>query len=57
MFHLMKSLLLHCFQSEVPNAKIGFSKAMSAGWLKIDKSGDDGRPPRVFRKVSNTIRQ
>jgi len=25
-------------QKLVPNAKIGFSKAMSNGWLKIDKS-------------------
>ncbi|XP_062509789.1 phenylalanine--tRNA ligase alpha subunit-like [Corticium candelabrum] len=41
--HLMKSS---------PNAKVGFSKAMSAGWLTIDKKGEDG--PRVFRKV-NTI--
>ena len=46
---LMLSLLHHWLQSEVPNAKIGFSKAMSAGWIRLDKSGDK---PRVFRKVS-----
>ena len=52
----MTSLLYHWFQSEVPDAKIGFSKAMSAGWLKIDKSGNNGKP-RVFRKVSDNIHQ
>ena len=35
----------------MPNAKIGFSKAMSAGWLRIDKNAEGG--PRVFRKVSS----
>ncbi|KAK6188247.1 hypothetical protein SNE40_004469 [Patella caerulea] len=33
----------------VPNAKVGFSKAMSAGWIKVDKQADGG--PKVFRKV------
>jgi len=32
----------------VPNAKIGFSKAMSSKWIKIDKS--DGKP-RIFRNI------
>ena len=35
----------------MPNAKIGFSKAMSAGWLTIDKNAEGGA--RVFRKVSD----
>ena len=33
----------------MPNSKIGFSKAMSAGWLRIEKNADAG--PHVFRKV------
>ena len=33
----------------MPHAKIGFSKAMSCGWLKIDKTAEG---PRIFRKVS-----
>ncbi|KAE8744899.1 hypothetical protein FOCC_FOCC008464 [Frankliniella occidentalis] len=33
----------------VPNAKIGFSKAMSAGWIAVDKSKGT---PMVIRKVS-----
>ncbi|CAI8042886.1 Phenylalanine--tRNA ligase alpha subunit [Geodia barretti] len=33
----------------IPNAKVGFSKAMSAGWLRIDKSAPGGA--RVFRKT------
>ncbi|XP_013410856.1 phenylalanine--tRNA ligase alpha subunit [Lingula anatina] len=35
----------------VPNAKIGFSKAMSGGWIMIDKKAEGG--PRVFRKVES----
>ncbi|XP_033102436.1 phenylalanine--tRNA ligase alpha subunit-like [Anneissia japonica] len=34
-----------------PNAKIGFSKAMSAGWLIMDKKAEGG--PRVKRKVTS----
>ncbi|KAM7288176.1 RNA-dependent RNA polymerase 6 [Ixodes scapularis] len=33
----------------VPNAKVGFSKAMSLGWVRLDKTGDGG--PTAFRKV------
>lgn len=36
---------------KVPNAKVGFSKAMSAGWIQLDKKSDNG--PKVFRKVSD----
>ena len=41
-------VFLFLFQKSIPNAKIGFSKAMSAGWLRIDKEAGG---PRVFRKV------
>lgn len=34
-----------------PNAKIGFSKAMTLGWLMIDKKHENG--PTVFRKVDD----
>ncbi|XP_077980941.1 phenylalanine--tRNA ligase alpha subunit-like [Glandiceps talaboti] len=37
----------------IPNAKIGFSKAMSAGWLEVNKKSQDG--PRVFRKTDNIV--
>lgn len=33
---------------KLPNAKVGFSKAMSAGWVTMDKSST---PPLVRRKV------
>lgn len=36
---------------KMPNAKIGFSKAMTLGWLVIDKKHEDG--PTVFRKVDD----
>ncbi|EEZ97297.1 phenylalanine--tRNA ligase alpha subunit [Tribolium castaneum] len=35
----------------LPNAKVGFSKAMSAGWLTLDKGG----PPVVKRKVDKIV--
>lgn len=36
----------------VPNAKVGFSKAMSSGWIQIDKSGG---APLVKRKVDSIV--
>lgn len=36
-------------QNSMPNAKVGFTKAMSAGWLGVDKK--DERGPMVSRKV------
>lgn len=36
-------------QKAIPNAKVGFSKAMSAGWLEVDKKVEGG--PKVLRKV------
>ena len=36
-------------QASGPNAKIGFSKAMSAGWIAVDKKAEGG--PKVTKKV------
>lgn len=36
-------------QKNVPNAKVGFSKAMAAGWIRMDKKAEGGA--RVYRKV------
>ena len=47
--HTHISILHVPTQKNVPHAKVGFSKAMSAGWLKINKQAEGG--PRVFRKV------
>ncbi|KAF6097486.1 synaptonemal complex central element protein 2 [Phyllostomus discolor] len=41
-------------QSELmrlPSGKVGFSKAMSSKWIRVDKSAADG--PRVFRVVNS----
>lgn len=38
---------------KMPNAKIGFSKAMTLGWLAMDKKHANG--PTVFRKVDGAI--
>lgn len=32
------------------NGKVGFSKAMSLGWIQIDKAAEGG--PRVTKKVN-----
>ena len=34
---------------KLPNANIGFAKAMSNGWLQVDKSS---KPPIIKRKVN-----
>ncbi len=48
-FLFVISCLFLTLQKSVPNAKIGFSKAMSGGWLSIDKKAEGG--PRLHRKV------
>ena len=49
-FSMVLCGLLACLmQKSVPNAKIGFSKAMSSGWVVMDKSNPAG--PLVKRKV------
>lgn len=35
-----------------PYAKVGFSKAMVAGWIELDKSGD---VPTVRRKIPSIV--
>ncbi len=37
----------------MPNAKIGFSKAMSLGWIALDKTAAGG--PTVVRKVASIV--
>ncbi|KAJ8960652.1 hypothetical protein NQ318_013945 [Aromia moschata] len=37
---------------KLPNAKIGFSKAMSAGWIQVDKTA---APPLVKRKALTIV--
>ena len=46
---LNRFYILNYFQSTCPGGKIGFNKAMAAGWLSIDKKAEGG--PRVMRKV------
>ena len=45
-------IIIILLQKSSANAKVGFSKAMSNGWLRVDKSAKDGA--RVFRKVQCT---
>lgn len=39
----------------VPNAKVGFSKAMSAGWIFIDKSGGAPLVKRKVESITDTV--
>ncbi|KAK9878486.1 hypothetical protein WA026_022382 [Henosepilachna vigintioctopunctata] len=43
--------ILHAEVMKLPNAKVGFSKALAAGWIQLDKSG--GAP--VVKKKVTTI--
>jgi len=44
--------MFSCQQKLGPHANVGFSKAMSAGWLQVNKTAEGG--PRVMRKVRPT---
>ncbi|KAG7309556.1 hypothetical protein JYU34_004009 [Plutella xylostella] len=39
----------------VPNAKVGFSKAMSAGWILIDKSGGAPLVKKKVETITDTV--
>ncbi|KAJ0178008.1 hypothetical protein K1T71_006881 [Dendrolimus kikuchii] len=41
----------------VPNAKVGFSKAMSAGWIYIDKSGGTPLVKKKVNMISDTVQE
>ncbi|XP_075976230.1 phenylalanine--tRNA ligase alpha subunit [Anticarsia gemmatalis] len=41
----------------VPNAKVGFSKAMSAGWIFIDKSGGAPLVKRKVESITDTVQE
>lgn len=47
------TFVYYCWQNLGPHANVGFSKAMSAGWLLVDKSAEGG--PRVKRKVRKEL--
>ncbi|CAH0674171.1 unnamed protein product [Spodoptera exigua] len=41
----------------VPNAKVGFSKAMSAGWIYLDKSGGAPLVKRKVDTINDTVQE
>ncbi|XP_030031295.2 phenylalanine--tRNA ligase alpha subunit [Manduca sexta] len=41
----------------VPNAKVGFSKAMSAGWIYIDKSGGAPLVKKKVESITDTVQE
>ncbi|XP_077286266.1 phenylalanine--tRNA ligase alpha subunit [Arctopsyche grandis] len=42
---------------EVPNAKVGFSKAMSAGWIMVDKSAGSPLVKRKVETITDTVQE
>lgn len=42
---------------KLPNAKIGFSKAMSAGWILVDKTGGAPLVKRKIESIVDTVQQ
>lgn len=41
----------------VPNAKIGFNKAMSAGWITIDKSDGAAKVLRKVEEITDSVQE
>lgn len=45
--------LCFCLLKKLSFGKIGFSKAMSNKWIRVDKSHEGG--PRIFRAVRSSV--
>lgn len=42
---------------KVPNAKVGFSKAMSAGWISVDKASKPPLIKKAVQSIEDTVKQ
>jgi hypothetical protein len=49
------SLIL--LQNGLPNIKVGFSKAMSCGWIKVSKQGKDSFVTRKVDSITDIVQQ
>lgn len=47
----------YCLFQSVANAKVGFSKAMSLGWIVIDKSGQTPLVKRKIDIITDTVQE
>lgn len=44
-------------QNNLPDLKIGFSKAMSYGWIKVTKQGKDSLVTRKVESITDVVQQ
>jgi hypothetical protein len=44
-------------QNGLPDLKIGFSKAMSFGWIKVTKQGKDFLVTRKVESITDVVQQ
>jgi hypothetical protein len=44
-------------QNGLPDLKIGFSKAMSCGWIKVTKQGKDSLVTRKVESITDVVQQ
>jgi hypothetical protein len=44
-------------QNGLPNIKVGFSKAMSCGWIKVTRQGKDLFVTRKVDSITDTVQE
>jgi hypothetical protein len=50
-------MLFILLQNGLPNFKVGFSKAMSCGWIKVTRQGKDSFVTRMVGSVTDTVQE
>ena len=50
-------MLFISLQNGLPNFKVGFSKAMSCGWIKVTRQGKDSFVTRKVDSISDTVQE
>jgi phenylalanyl-tRNA synthetase alpha chain len=50
-------VLFILFQNGLPNIKVGFSKAMSCGWIKVTRQGNDMLVTRKVATITDTVQE
>ena len=50
-------MLFILLQNGLPNIKVGFSKAMSCGWIKVTRQGNDSFVTRKVDYITDTVQE
>jgi len=50
-------VLFISLQNGLPNFKVGFSKAMSCGWINVTRQGKDSFITRKVDSISDTVQE